>query len=334
MPRLQQNQRIQAVTMLASGQSVAAVARAFGCHRNTISNLQRRFQTTGDIVDRPRSGRPKVTTARTDRFITLTHLRRRFKTAASTAREHGISSQTVLNRLRKVRNPIRPRRPYIGQIINNRNRNARMQWARRHSRWRRAQWANVLFSDQSRLNLSHADGRLRVFRRKGERFSDACVIEGDRFGGCGVMVWCGIMGGRKTDLIIIRGNMNAQAYIDNVLRPTVVPFMQRHGPGILMHDNARPHTARVTQNFLAQNNVRVLAWPACSPDMNPIEHIWDELGRKIRSGRHVINNVADLSTALIQEWNNIPENVIRRYVQSMRRRIVALLHSRGGHNRY
>ncbi len=99
----------------------------------------------------------------------------------------------------------------------------------------------------------------------------------------------------------------------NVLQPTVVPFMQRHGPCTLMHDNARLHTARVTQNFLAQHNVPVLP----SPDMNPIEHIWDELGRKVRS-RHVINNVHDLAEALVQEWDRIPENAIRRYLQSMR----------------
>lgn len=333
MPRLRQNQRVQAATMLAAGQTAAAVARAFGCHRNTISRLQQRFHATGDVVDRPRTGRPRVTTARTDRFMTLTHLRRRFKTASSTAREYGISSQTVINRLRKNCNPIRPRRPYVGQIINNRNRNARVLWGRRHLRWRRAQWATVLFSDESRFNLSHADGRIRVYRRKGERFADACLLERDRFGGGSVMVWGGIMGGRKTELVVIHGNINAQSYINNVLQPTAVPFLQRHGPGILMQDNARPHTARLTRNFLEQNNVRVLPWPASSPDMNPIEHIWDELGRKVRS-RHIINNVRDLTEALVQEWNRIPEDVIRRYVQSMRRRIVTLLHKRGGHNRY
>jgi len=56
------------------------------------------------------------------------------------------------------------------------------------------------------------------------------------------MVWGGILGGRKTDLVIINGNFNAQGYVDNVLRPVVVPFLEQH-PGHVMHDNARPHTA-------------------------------------------------------------------------------------------
>ena len=77
LPRLNQNQRIQALTMLARGDNVSNVSRAFGCHRNTIIRLRQRFQQTGGVVDRRRPGRPRVANPRTDRFITLTHLRRR-----------------------------------------------------------------------------------------------------------------------------------------------------------------------------------------------------------------------------------------------------------------
>ena len=79
MPRLNQNQRIQALTMLARGVNVSNASRAFGCHRNTIIRLRQRFQQTGGVADFRRPGRPRVTNRRTDRFITLTHLRRRFK---------------------------------------------------------------------------------------------------------------------------------------------------------------------------------------------------------------------------------------------------------------
>ena len=85
MPRLNQNQQIQALTMLALGDNVSNVSRAFGCHRNTIIRLRQRFQHTGGVADRRRLGRPRVTNPRTDRFITLTHLRRRFQTAKSSA---------------------------------------------------------------------------------------------------------------------------------------------------------------------------------------------------------------------------------------------------------
>ena len=78
MPRLNQNQRIQALTMLARGDNVPNVSRAFGFHRNTIIRLRKRFRQTGGVADRRRPGRLRVTNPRTDRFITTTPLRRRF----------------------------------------------------------------------------------------------------------------------------------------------------------------------------------------------------------------------------------------------------------------
>ena len=117
MLRLNQNQRIQALTMLARGDNVSNVSRAFGCHRNTIIRLRQRFQQTGGVADRRRPGRPRVTNPRTDRFIMLTQLRRRFHTETSSERQYGISKQTVLCRLRQARQPIRPRRPYVGQCL-------------------------------------------------------------------------------------------------------------------------------------------------------------------------------------------------------------------------
>ena len=84
------------------------------------------------------------------------------------------------------------------------------------------------------------------------------------------------MGNVKTDLVVVQGNLNAQCYV-NLLNNNLLPFMQNFGL-TFQHDNARSHTALVTANFLAQNNKKVLPWLALSPDMNPIEHIWDELG--------------------------------------------------------
>ena len=152
--------------MLARGDNVSNVRRAFGCHRNTINRLRQRFQQTGGVADRRRPGRPMVTNHRTDRFITLTHLRRRFQTATSSARQYGISKQTLLRRLKQARQPIRPRRPCVEQVLTARHWAARLQWAQRHFRWGRQQLARVLFSNESRFNLSHHDGRIRVFRRR------------------------------------------------------------------------------------------------------------------------------------------------------------------------
>ena len=207
----------------------------------------------------------------------------------------------MLPRLRQARQPIRPRRPYVGQVLTVRQRAARLQRAQRYFRWGRQQWARVLFSDESRFNLNHHDGRIRVSRIRGERFADNCLVERDRSGGGSVMVWGGIMGRRKINLIVVQGSLSAQGYINQILQPEAVPFLQRHGPAILMDDNARPHVARICRQFLHRNNVNVLPWPAVSADMNTIEYICDYLGRKVRAKGNV-HNLRDLENALIQEW--------------------------------
>ena len=148
------------------------------------------------------------------------------------------------------------------------------------------------------------------------------------------MVWRGIMGGRKTRLIIIRGNMNVVRYINEIWTPEAISFLRRQGPAsILQHGNALPHTAIITRNHLAANNVNVLPWLAVSPGMNPIEHIWDEPGRRVRQ-QYVKINANGLEAALIREWNNLPFRLIGNYVNSMRRRIIALMAASVGHNRY
>ena len=291
------------------------------------------YVNTGSVRDRPRPGIRRVTTLRDDRVITLTHLRNRFLPATVTARQLGITAQTVRNRLRQQNVPIRARRPYTGQIMRPHHKVARLAWAQRHLHWTRYQWNHVVFSDESRFNVSHADGRVRVYRRRNERFADCCIRERERLGGGGVMVWGGIMGGVKTDLVIVQGHLNAQGYI-NILNNHLLPFIQTHGPGItFQQDNATPHTARITNNFFAQNNVNVLPWPAVSPDLNPIEHIWDELGRRVRAN-HQINNVNDLIQALQVEWQALPNALIRRYINSMRNRILECIRKNGGHTRY
>ena len=73
-----------------------------------------------------------------------------------------------------------------------------------------------------------------------------------------------------------------------------------------MHDNARPHVARICRQFLNRNNINILPWPAVSPDMNPIEHIWDYLGRKVRDRGNVHNlrNLFSLNIFILHRLRN------------------------------
>ena len=338
MPRLNMDQRNQAIGMLSAGASQRHVARVMNCTQSTISKLGNRYQQQGHARDRPRSGRPHVTTAHQDRYMRLTHARDRFLPVVETARHtvgthnRPINGNTVRRRLADV--GLKSRRPYIGQVLLRRHKQARLAWANAHTRWPRQRWENVLFTDESKFNLSYSDGRRRVFRRTGERFAQCCVVEVNRFGGGGLMIWAGLSRNFKTDLHIVRGRLNAMTYRDTILQPIVVPFMRNNGLTLLQQDNARPHTARITIDFLRQQAVNVMPWPSVSPDLNPIEHLWDELGRRVRARPVQPQNLQQLEVALNQEWARIPQNVVRRYVHSMQSRCDAVIAAVGGHTRY
>ena len=143
------------------------------------------------------------------------------------------------------------------------------------------------------------------------------------------MVWGGIAHGIKSQLIIVAGNMTAVRYRDEILRPAAVPLVQQRNL-ILQQDNARPHVARVCQEFPANNNIAPLAWPPYSPDLTLIEHMWDELDRRVRKRRNPPATLAQLRNALIDEWNNIPMRTVNAYVNSIQRRIRAATAARGG----
>jgi hypothetical protein len=126
--------------------------------------------------------------------------------------------------------------------------------------------------------------------------------------------------------------LNVVKYKDDIVDPIVLPFLQqRKFDHVFQHDNARCYVAHVCQDFLNQNHIRVLPWPAFLPDLSPIEHLWDELGRRVRHRQNPPETLQELHDALVHEWNNIPQSFIQRLIGFMRRRCEAVVAARGGH---
>ncbi|UYV65232.1 hypothetical protein LAZ67_3003662 [Cordylochernes scorpioides] len=126
------------------------------------------------------------------------------------------------------------------------------------------EWHRVVFSDESRFCLSSDSRRVRVWRRRGERSNPAAIVERPTVRQRG-----------------IKGTMTAQRYVDDVLRPVTLPYLQGVPNALYQQDKARPHTARISQQAL--QDVQMLPWPPYSPDLSPIEHVWDIIGRRLNA---------------------------------------------------
>ncbi|GFW66631.1 transposable element Tcb1 transposase [Trichonephila clavipes] len=164
--------------------------------------------------------------------------------------------------------------------------------------WNVTYWQNVVFSDESRFVLGTDDNRAWVWRRPGEWYNSSHIVLRHTARTAGVMVWGAIAYDSRSTLIVMSGTLMGQRYVDDILRPHVGNFLNGVPGAIFQQDNARPHTARVAQDFL--RHFQTLPWPARSPDLSPVQHVWDQLKRQMP----LCHSVHDLELAVQDLWGS------------------------------
>ncbi|GFY16693.1 transposable element Tcb2 transposase [Trichonephila clavipes] len=329
---------------LEEGRSVTSVAAEFGIAQSIVSRHWRQFQTTGTAIRGFSSGRPRGTTPADDRYIVLQARRNRRQTAGEIARHTTQATGRPIYRvLPWPQYPPHPfylhggrqfaRRPVRCVPLTPAHRRRRSLWCREHRNWRDNEWGRVLFTDENRFSLSSDSHRILLWRERGSRNHPSNIIERDRYVGRGVLVWGGIMLGSRTDLHIFdAGSVNGTRYCNEILLPYVRLFRGAMGLQFLfMDDNAPCHRTVAAEKLLESEDIERMDWPARYLDLNPIEHVWDFLGRRLAARTLPPGTIRELRLALQDEWAAMPQQLIDTLILSMGRRCETCLAVRGDH---
>ncbi|GFS71485.1 transposable element Tcb2 transposase [Trichonephila clavipes] len=219
------------------------------------------------------------------------------KTMADVSKKRRCYPTTSIRRL--IHAGLYARRSAICIPLTSAHKRGHLNWSLKHQHRSVGEWANVMFSDESRFSLSSDSGWTTIWRERGTRFEPRNITERHHFPSRGVMVWAGIVMDGRTDLHFFdTGSVTAQRYRDEVFEPYVRLFRGAVDPdSIFMDDNAPCQRAVLIDDFLETENIQRMSWPANSPDLNHIEHVWDMLGRQIATLSHPPSFVTELKRA-------------------------------------
>ncbi len=237
-----------------------------------------------------------------------------------------LSVNTIHRAIRRCRLKLyrSKKKPYLNMIQKRR----RFLWAKAHLKWTVAKWKTVLWSDESKFEVLFGKLGCHVIRTKEDKDNPSCYQRSVQKP-ASLMVWGCMSACGMGSLHIWKGTINAERYIQ-VLEQHMLPSRRRlfqGRPCIFQHDNARPHTSSITTSWLRRRRIRVLKWPACSPDLSPIENIWRIIKRKMRQRRP--KTVEQLEACIRQEWDNIPIPKLEQLVSSVPRRLQTVIKRRG-----
>ena len=212
-----------------------------------------------------------------------------------------------------------------------------LDFALRHQHWTLEDWKRVVWSDETKINCLGSDGRKWVWKKPGDQLRAQHVQGTVKFGGGSLMIW-GCMTAQGVGYACqINGTLDAKLYthiLDDELLQSLEYYQLEVDKIIFQQDNDPKHTSRVAQKWFEDNQIKVLEWPAQSPDLNSIEHLWVHLKKRLAGYKIEPSGVLELWERVEVEWNKIPVQVCMDLIESMPRRIAAVLKARGGYTKY
>ncbi|GFW04957.1 transposable element Tcb2 transposase [Trichonephila clavipes] len=317
------------IGMKTAGWSTRRVAGQVDRSECAVRNCWEQWTREGTHARKTGSGEKRKTTRREDGRIVWQALVDPTVTRSTIRADVGVATvpQTIYRRLAQAN--LKSKRPFRALPLTPEHRQLRLQWCQARSMWNVTDWQKVVLNDESRFFLGTDDNLVRVWRLPGERYnSPSHNVLRHTARTAGVMVWMAIAYDSRFILIVMRRTITGQRYVDDILRPHVGPFLNGLPGAIFQQDNARPHTAKVAQDFL--RHFQTLPWPSRSPDLSSVEPVWDQLKQQMPSCHYV----HDLELAVQDLGAHLPQDNIRCLINSMTDRVATFIAVGGGPTRY
>lgn len=214
----------------------------------------------------------------------------------------------------------------------------RLKFAKNFENYTDDDWKRVIWSDESKVNRFQSDGNYWTWTvGDPNTITPNMVIPTVKHGGGSVMIW-GCFGWNGVgSLCRIEGRMNSNDYkqiLATKLLPSIGTLGVERSKVIFQHDNDPKHKSQVVTNWLKDQKLEVLDWPSQSPDLNPIEHLWAHLKRKLREYERQPAGMNELYERIEVCWREISVEACRTLIKSMRSRLKAVIKAKGGWTRY
>jgi transposase len=326
------------ISLLDAGLSSRKIATQVGVGRRTVDRV--RAATRLDI-QKNRAGRPAKLNAADKRQLVRTLTSGKADTAAQLTRElrdttgMELSTDTVCRALKQagMKAALRKKKPRLLQT----HKRQRKDFAVRYQNWTVDDWKRVVWSDETKINRLGSDGCKWAWKKPGSMLTDQHVQGTVKFGGGSLMMW-GCMTAQGIGYACrIYGPMDASLYV-NILNDEFLRTLEYYGMDreniVFQQDNDPKHTSSAARRWFDDHEIEVLEWPSQSPDLNPIEHLWDHLKKRLASYETEPVGVHELWERVQVEWDKIPVEVCMGLIESMPRRVAAVLKAKGGYTKY
>lgn len=326
------------IHLLEQGLSVRNVATRAGISPATVCRIKKRLLPDHNGAS---AGRPSLLSPTDKRKILRDITSGNHDNAAQISRRFATDNNTTVcaETIRRVlkENGLHAAPKVKKPLLSQRHRQARLDFARRHQHWTLADWHKVIWSDETKINRFGSDGRVWCWKHTGEILSNRTTQATVKHGGGSLMVWGCMTAHGIGYMTKIEGNLDAELYC-NILRDELMQTLKyydlRADDIIFQQDNDPKHTSKKAKECFQELGLTVLEWPAQSPDLNPIEHLWDHLKRKLAAQPTQPTGMLDLWQRVEEEWEAIGQDVVINLIDSMPRRVEAVLKAKGGPTKY